>query len=110
MDGTPKDLSPVRFEILLKCYAGDLPQVYRPGCQRSLYAPRYPHIPRQMYVQFRRADVRLDGAALLVAAIGLAATGAAQPTGGVPPASASSGCWSGANSASTSASRWRSIA
>lgn len=24
-DGVPKDLSPVRFEILLKCYAGDLP-------------------------------------------------------------------------------------
>ena len=24
-DGTPKNLSPVRFEILLKCYAGDLP-------------------------------------------------------------------------------------
>jgi hypothetical protein len=46
-------------------FAGELPQRYRPGCQRSLYAPRYPHIPQQVYVQFSRGSTFKDWPALL---------------------------------------------
>lgn len=33
-------------------YATDLPQEYRPGCQRYLYAPSYPRIPGQIQAKF----------------------------------------------------------
>ncbi len=33
-------------------YAGYLKQEYRPGCQRNLYAPSYPRVPRQHFVHF----------------------------------------------------------
>ena len=34
-------------------YARDLPQEYRPGCQRGLYPSTQPRIPRQTFVQFK---------------------------------------------------------
>ncbi|MGB2823160.1 MAG: hypothetical protein WBF17_19400 [Phycisphaerae bacterium] len=33
-------------------YANYIPQEYRPGCQRNLYAPDYPIVPRQRFVCF----------------------------------------------------------
>jgi len=33
-------------------YANYIPQEYRPGCQRNLYAPDYPIVPRQRFVSF----------------------------------------------------------
>jgi hypothetical protein len=37
-------------------YANDLPQQYRPGCQRNLYAPSYPNTPRQRFASFREGS------------------------------------------------------
>ncbi len=37
-------------------YAGDLPQRYRPGCQRNLYPHTYPRIPLQRWASFGKDD------------------------------------------------------
>ncbi len=39
-------------------YAGDLPQKFRPGTQRYLYAPIYPRIPEQIRVTVSRSEIR----------------------------------------------------
>ncbi|MFW5841436.1 MAG: hypothetical protein ACOCZE_12715, partial [Planctomycetota bacterium] len=38
-------------------YAPDLPQKFRPGTQRYLYAPSYPRIPEQLRVKVSDADI-----------------------------------------------------
>jgi hypothetical protein len=44
-------------------YAPYLPQRFRPGCQRNLYAPSYPRVPRQEFARYSAADI-LDAAAV----------------------------------------------
>jgi hypothetical protein len=44
-------------------YAGDLPQRYRPGCQRNLPMQGPPYAPSQRFVLFRAGDI-LDEAAV----------------------------------------------